>query len=104
MESYLKEEDPVSLDWLEKNLGWLDEIDNNKILNLSIVRNIYLNHSDFNRVIHLPNNKKSSESLESVLETFVEECNDDLSYFLSQDVDHKNKIVNIFLLPIVESA
>lgn len=104
MESYLKEEDPVSLEWLEKSLGWLEKVDDNKILNLSVVRSIYLNYSDFQRVVHLPNNKKSFESLDSVLESFIEECNNDLSYFLSTEIDHENKTVNIFVLPVVESA
>jgi len=104
MESYLKEEDPVSLEWLEKNLGWLEKVDDNKILNLSVVRSIYLDYSDFQRVVHLPNNKKSFEPLDSVLESFIEECNNDLNYFLSTEIDHKNKTINIFVLPVVESA
>ena len=104
MESYLKEEDPVSLKWLEENLGWLEKVDDNRILNLSLVRNTYLEYSDFQRVVHLPNNKKSFESLDNVLENFIKECNNDLSYFLSTEIDHKNKTINVFVLPVVESA
>jgi len=102
MESYLKEEDPVNLEWLEENLGWLEH--DSKILNSSEVRNIYVNYSDFEQVIHLPNNRKCSGALDTVLKDFVEECTDDLNYFLSTEIDKKRMTVNIFILPIVESA
>lgn len=106
MESYLKEEDPVGSEWLEKNLGWVEEINNSgRILNVSGVRNVCINHSEFEHVIHLPNNRKSFKPLEEVLKTFLEEeCTDNLNYFLSTEIDRKNNVINIFILPIVESA
>lgn len=104
MESYLKEEEPVDFEWLKNNLGWLDKVPNNKLLNLSAVRNACLDHSNFRQVIHLPDSKEEYDSLEIVLEKFIEECNDDLNYFLSLEIDNKEKTINIFVLPIVESA
>jgi len=100
MESYLKEKKPINLEWLETALGELD----NNILNLSVCRSMTLDYPEFKQVVHLPDNKKSLEPLDIVLKTFVKECDDDLDYFLSPEIDHKNMVINIFVLPVVESA
>jgi len=109
MEYYLKKDDPVNDKWLEDNLGWLKEEEKNKILNLSEIKRIDTNYSDFEQIIYLPNNPDSiitntNNKLNNILNKFLEECNDDLTYFISTNIDIKNMIINIFLLPIVESA
>jgi len=104
MESYLKEEEPVDFEWLKDNFGWSDKVPNNKLLNLSLVRNACLDHSNFRQVIHLPDSNEEYGSLDIVLEKFIEECNDELNYFLSFEVDEEKEVIDIFVLPIVESA
>lgn len=108
MEYYLNEDDPVDNTWLKDNLGWLEE-EKNKILNISLIEGIDINYPGFKQVIHLPNNKDSiinqdRDGLMTIFNKFLEECTDNLEYCLSTNVDNKNMIVNIFLLPIVESA
>lgn len=108
MEYYLKEDNPVNNNWLKDNLGWLEEGEENKILNMSLIDGIYTNYSNFEQIVHLPNSdsimNRDNTNLMTILNKFLDNCNDNLKYYLSTTIDNKNMIINIFLLPMVESA
>jgi hypothetical protein len=107
MESYLKEKDPVEEDKqidIEKLIVEFDEDYRKRFSNLIYAQSVTSYYPDFKKVIHLPNNNKEMKSIDSVLKKYIESCTDNLEYYLSVKIDVDINTINIFVVPIVESA
>lgn len=61
-------------------------------------------YPDFTQVIHYPNGNIKMLSFPVAIKQFLEEKEDNLQYFSSTELDVKNKEINIYIIPKVESA
>lgn len=75
-----------------------------KIINKTEIIGLSSDYKDYKQIIHLPDNTVSNRPIEEEIEIFVDECQDNLKYYISSDIDIIHKILKIFVLPIVESA
>jgi len=103
MESYLKEGAPMTVDELFGSRELVNE-EMKKISNEIEITRILQEYPTYDQTISLPDDRQLCIPLEAAIEIFEKECTDSLIYFLSTDIDHKNKNVNIFIIPIIESA
>lgn len=82
----------------------LDEDYKNRFSNLLHVESISEKYSKFKKIVYLPDGSIATGSLEFILSKFIDECTNELNYYLSVKVDDYKEVVSISIIPIVESA
>ncbi len=79
-----------------------DKIKVNDLYNYQKIKKIYY---DYKYVIFYPNGKKEHKNTEvEDIFNFSKEIHDNLLYQIHTKINHKNKIINVYIIPIVEGA
>lgn len=78
---------------------------NDKFINLDHTKNIVAANPECKQLIHLPDNRCIvDKNIDQVIEIFEEENSDDLQYMVQPNINIKNMLINISIIPIVKSA
>lgn len=76
-----------------------------KVLKLDEVEKQLQNNPDYNQIVTLPNGDKQAADIKYCLKQYVESnTQQPLDICLFFKVEHEYKVVNIFMIPMVESA
>jgi len=77
---------------------------NSYAIDLPEIDNMKYRYGELEEVIHLPNGDILIGDHKNIINNFLDNKTDMLDYRYLIDIDHDNKIIHIYILPIVESA
>ena len=82
----------------------MEKLFENRIVNLKESVDLEKTYSKYKRKFNFPDGNIENVDVERGVKEFLEEDSSDLKYYLKTDLNHEEKEIVVYLIPLIKSA